>query len=319
MFDALPTPEPQPFGRRQLVHHGLHQRRLAHPRFARDPDDLAPALLRLGKAGVQLRHLGFAAHQRRCRRGAAGGGGAGGAHGDRGHKAIAQPMHGGDVARLLGVLPQRLAQGAQTGPQHPLAHHRLGPHGVEQGRFGHHLPGLGDQLPQHRQRLGRQRHHLRPHATAGPEAPPADRAQNAAPVVRHAPSPLGPRAAPRCHRNIRETSEKRQHFVKTSAPEAAHSYRIGWRGWQAPPAMPRRFVCHYHPTPRSRPTGPLWCRCGQGTALTPEALHGRVEHIVSGQATRFTSLEEFGAFLAQVLTRLADPQQAPEAASAPPP
>jgi hypothetical protein len=40
----------------------------------------------------------------------------------------------------------------------------------------------------------------------------------------------------------------------------------------------------------------------QGTALTPEALHGRVEHIVSGQAMLFTSLEELRAFMAQVLT-----------------
>jgi hypothetical protein len=45
-----------------------------------------------------------------------------------------------------------------------------------------------------------------------------------------------------------------------------------------------------------------------GTALTPEALHGRVEHIVSGQATRFTSLAELWAFMVQVLTPLADPQ-----------
>jgi hypothetical protein len=39
-----------------------------------------------------------------------------------------------------------------------------------------------------------------------------------------------------------------------------------------------------------------------GTALTPEALHGRVEHIMSGQATLFTSLEALRAFMAQVLT-----------------
>ena len=39
----------------------------------------------------------------------------------------------------------------------------------------------------------------------------------------------------------------------------------------------------------------------EGTALTPEGLHGRVEHIVSGQAALFTSLEELGAFMAQAL------------------
>ena len=30
----------------------------------------------------------------------------------------------------------------------------------------------------------------------------------------------------------------------------------------------------------------------EGTALTPEGLHGRVEHIVSGQATHFSSVED---------------------------
>ena len=38
-------------------------------------------------------------------------------------------------------------------------------------------------------------------------------------------------------------------------------------------------------------------------------MHGRVEHIVSGQATQFTSLAELWAFMAQVLTRLADPSR----------
>jgi len=57
--------------------------------------------------------------------------------------------------------------------------------------------------------------------------------------------------------------------------------------------------------PSEAPLTPHWAfvvQLRQGTALTPEALHGRVEHIVSGQATRFTSLAELGAFMAQVLT-----------------
>jgi hypothetical protein len=48
----------------------------------------------------------------------------------------------------------------------------------------------------------------------------------------------------------------------------------------------------------------------EGTALTSDALHGRVEHIVSGQAALFTSLEELRAFMAQVLTA---PGRAPAA------
>ena len=64
------------------------------------------------------------------------------------------------------------------------------------------------------------------------------------------------------------------------------------------------------PRPPDPPLSPHWAFVVQvrpGTALTPEAVHGRVEHIVSGQATRFTSLAELWAFMAQVLTRLADP------------
>jgi hypothetical protein len=56
--------------------------------------------------------------------------------------------------------------------------------------------------------------------------------------------------------------------------------------------------------PPDTPLAPAWAfvvQLRQGTALTPETLHGRVEHIVSGQATLFTSLEELWAFMAQVL------------------
>ena len=39
----------------------------------------------------------------------------------------------------------------------------------------------------------------------------------------------------------------------------------------------------------------------EGTALTPEVLHGRVEHIESGQATHFSSVEDLLAFMTRVL------------------
>jgi hypothetical protein len=59
--------------------------------------------------------------------------------------------------------------------------------------------------------------------------------------------------------------------------------------------------------PLDAPLSPYWAfvvQLREGAALTPDALHGRVEHIMSGQATLFTSLEELRAFLAQVLTSL---------------
>jgi len=56
--------------------------------------------------------------------------------------------------------------------------------------------------------------------------------------------------------------------------------------------------------PPDAPLSPHWAfvvQLREGTALTPEGLRGRVEHIVSGQAALFTSLEELGAFMARAL------------------
>ena len=52
------------------------------------------------------------------------------------------------------------------------------------------------------------------------------------------------------------------------------------------------------------PLSPHWAfvvQLREGTALTPEGMQGRVEHIVSGQATLFTSLEEVRAFMERTL------------------
>ena len=81
--------------------------------------------------------------------------------------------------------------------------------------------------------------------------------------------------------------------------------------------------------PPEDPLSPYWAfvvQLREGTALTPEALRGRVEHIVSGQAALFTSLETLRAFMAQVLTPRGTPPPAtssstpdPESSPAPPP
>jgi hypothetical protein len=42
----------------------------------------------------------------------------------------------------------------------------------------------------------------------------------------------------------------------------------------------------------------------EGTDMDHGQLDGRVEHVVSGQATRFQSLQELLAFMAQVLASL---------------
>ena len=52
------------------------------------------------------------------------------------------------------------------------------------------------------------------------------------------------------------------------------------------------------------PLSPHWAfvvQLREGTALTPGGMRGRVEHIVSGQATLFTSLGEMRAFMERVL------------------
>jgi hypothetical protein len=52
------------------------------------------------------------------------------------------------------------------------------------------------------------------------------------------------------------------------------------------------------------PLSPHWAfvvQLREGTPLTSTGVHGRVEHIVSGQAVLFSSLEEVRVFMAQVL------------------
>ena len=53
------------------------------------------------------------------------------------------------------------------------------------------------------------------------------------------------------------------------------------------------------------PLSPHWAfvvQLREGTALTPEGVQGRVEHITSGQATDFGSLVALLAFMEHVLT-----------------
>ena len=52
------------------------------------------------------------------------------------------------------------------------------------------------------------------------------------------------------------------------------------------------------------PLSPHWAfvvQLREGSTLTPEGMQGRVEHIVSGEATLFSSLEEVRAFMEHAL------------------
>ena len=58
------------------------------------------------------------------------------------------------------------------------------------------------------------------------------------------------------------------------------------------------------------PLSPRWAfvvQLREGTALTPQGIQGRIEHIVTGQRTDFGSLGELLAFMVQVLTLPAAP------------
>lgn len=55
------------------------------------------------------------------------------------------------------------------------------------------------------------------------------------------------------------------------------------------------------------PLSPRWAfvvQLREGTMLTPETVYGRVEHVVTGQATLFTSLEEIRVFMERVVTEM---------------
>jgi hypothetical protein len=60
---------------------------------------------------------------------------------------------------------------------------------------------------------------------------------------------------------------------------------------QAPLSVHRAFVVHFRTS----------------TDITQGQIAGRVEHVVSGQATHFASLEELLAFIARVLTTVRAP------------
>jgi len=60
-------------------------------------------------------------------------------------------------------------------------------------------------------------------------------------------------------------------------------------------------------TPLPPPLSPHWAfvvQLRQGTPLEPSGMQGRIEHVISGKATTFTSLEEARAFMERVLTEI---------------
>jgi len=60
-------------------------------------------------------------------------------------------------------------------------------------------------------------------------------------------------------------------------------------------------------SPLPKPLSPQWAfvvQLRQGTSLEPTGIHGRIEHVISGKATTFQSLEEARAFMARVVAEM---------------
>jgi hypothetical protein len=167
--------------RLHLLHTGVHQGRLADPGLAGHEQHVPLAVPRLFQACLHLRHFGGAPYQDRGRRS----GRKALPQGvswrrrrclqrlDRSDKPIPPRMDRLDVAGVLRIIAQGAAQGANTDGQHALTHRGLGPHRLDQRRFGDDLAGLADQTPQHGEGLGREFHHLgvAPQLAAGPVEP----------------------------------------------------------------------------------------------------------------------------------------------------
>ena len=90
-------------------------------------------------------------------------------------------------------------------------------------------------------------------------------------------------------------------FVRTFLTTVRYSRRMVRRKRQENAIAPA-------PTPPA-PLSPYWAfvvQLREGTAFTATAIHGRVEHIVSGQQAYFHALEELRAAMEQMLTEIRD-------------
>ncbi len=67
------------------------------------------------------------------------------------------------------------------------------------------------------------------------------------------------------------------------------------------------MACTTPPTPPLLPEWAFVVQFREGTDLAQGPVTGRVEHVVSGRATRFQSLEELWVFIARVLASVGTP------------
>ena len=112
-------------------------------------------------------------------------------------------------------------------------------------------------------------------------------------------------APPKCTpRTVSKWSGFGQGLVRTSCLRTKYVRLVTQRRAQKQ-TNPARATLPLAPV--SAPLPAQWAfvvQLRQGTTLTPEGLQGRIEHIVSGQATTFSSLTELCAFMEHVLGRM---------------
>jgi hypothetical protein len=128
------------------------------------------------------------------------------------------------------------------------------------------------------------------------------------------------------HISEEKLSDKLKNFLRTWPPRPSYAApivnlrqparRVPTMPRQAKPTNPRRPTAAepVEATPPAAPLSPQWAfvvQLREGTPLAPAQLSGRVEHLVSGQATPFASLAELLAFMVQILTPRRRPRLAP--------
>jgi hypothetical protein len=80
-------------------------------------------------------------------------------------------------------------------------------------------------------------------------------------------------------------------------------------GRKTPPRHPKEHLmkAQAEATPPLLPEWMFVVQFREGTAIAQNHVTGRVEHVMSGQATRFQSMEDLWAFIAQILSTVSGP------------
>jgi hypothetical protein len=154
MVEALAAPDPERPSRLQGCEERLDQRGFAESCLPCDEEELADPRQGRGQRAVQRIQFARTPGEQRSRSGGRRVRGCKGHRGEMANKAVPAPIHRLDKAGGPGVIAQRLPQLPDTDGQHDLAHHRLRPEGLQQGRLGEELARVRHQRAQQGEGFG---------------------------------------------------------------------------------------------------------------------------------------------------------------------